>query len=66
MNEEKQMKKVIICIGNEFHELVEDKIEFDCVHCSLIKYCAVSEDTTLCGFFRHKLSHFEKIRRRKS
>ena len=55
------MKKVIINIENEFHELVEDKQDFDCADCSLFKYCAASERTTLCNFFTNKLAHFEKL-----
>ena len=55
------MKKVIINIENEFHELVEDKQEFDCAYCSLFKYCASSDRTTLCVSFSNELSHFEKL-----
>lgn len=55
------MKKVIINIENEFHELVEDKKEFECEDCSLFKYCAESEISTLCGFFSNNLSHFEVL-----
>lgn len=60
------MKNVIISIDDEFHELVEDKQEFECEDCSLFKYCAASGVSTLCGFFSDNLAHFKKIRRRNS
>lgn len=54
------MKKVIISIENESHELVEDKQEFSCEDCSLFKVCAAADTAALCYFFSDKKSHFEK------
>ncbi len=54
------MKKVIINIENEFHELVEDKQEFDCADCSLFR-CCTNVSPILCGFFSNELAHFEKL-----
>lgn len=54
------MKKVIINIENEFHELVEDKQEFECGFCSLLR-CCINETSILCGFFSNELAHFEKL-----